>query len=166
MSIEEFINEACHLNKRLNESADRPSTRAVLNAVKGNVTDPEDVEKFMQKYDTQIKNAEAKLTGKKKSVFMRAISCIWYAIKNGTSFILKHWRLVMLAILAVVLFIWLGASGPGYALGTKLFGQGNAWNAISTKLVTGAKVKASTIANVISSWIARDKPAKDSAVFA
>ena len=79
MSIEEFINEACHLNKRLDESADRPSTRAVLNAVKGNVTNPEDVEKFMQKYDTQIKNAEAKLTGKKKSVFTKL-----YLVKHFT----------------------------------------------------------------------------------
>jgi len=97
---------------------------------------------------------------------MRAISCIWYAIKKGTSFILKHWRLVLLAILAVVLFIWLGSTGPGYALGAKLFGQGNAWNAYSTKLVSGAKVKASALVSVISSWIAKDKPTDDSAIFA
>lgn len=166
MSVDEFITEACHLNRRLDESSDKPITFKVLTAVKNSVKDADDVQRFMDKYESQIQHAEEKLTGKKKSVFMRAISCIWYAIKNGTSFILKHWRLVMLAILVVVLFIWLGASGPGYALGTKLFGQGNAWNAISTKLVTGAKVKASTIASVISSWIARDKPAKDSAVFA
>lgn len=97
---------------------------------------------------------------------MRAVSCIWYAIKKGASFIIKHWRLVLLAILAVVLFIWLGSTGPGYAIGAKLFGQGNAWNSRSTKLVTGAKVNASKLVNVISSWIARDKPAEDSVEFA
>lgn len=166
MSVDEFITEACRLNRRLDESSGRLSTFKVLTAVKNNVKDADDVQKFMDKYENQIQYAEDTLTGKKKSVFMRAVSCIWYAIKKSTSFILKHWRLVLLAILVVVLFIWLGASGPGYALGAKLFGQGNAWNAISTKLVTGAKVKASTIASVISSWIARDKPVDDSVVFA
>lgn len=96
------------------------------------------------------------MTGKKKSIFVRAVTCVWHAIKSGAAFILKHWRLVLLAVLVICLFIWFGASGPGAALGTKLFGQGNAWNSVSTKLVNGMKVKTSHVMNVISSWFMKN----------
>lgn len=50
MSVEEFINEACRLNKRLDESSGKPSTYEVLTAVKNSVNDADDVQKFMDKY--------------------------------------------------------------------------------------------------------------------
>lgn len=125
----------------------------VLNAVKRSVKDPAGVQDFMDKYEKQIQDTEREMTGEKKSVFMRAVSCVWYAMKKGVSFMLKHWRLVMLTLLVIMLFIMFGASGPGHALGLRLFGQGNVWNAMSTKLVGGMKVKAGAVISAVSSML-------------
>lgn len=50
MTVEEFIAEACKLNKKLDESSGKPSTSVALNAVKSSLSTPEDVEKFMSKH--------------------------------------------------------------------------------------------------------------------
>lgn len=99
----EFLFESSSISKNEIKTAEVKAK----NTVKKDISNPDDVEEFLNKNELKYKETLNKLeTEKQKSTLKKAWQYTWYAIKQGTAFVLKHWDkiLKLLFILTLAFF--------------------------------------------------------------
>lgn len=104
-----------------------------LSKLRDQMEDPSDLDDFMKKHWNEIAALEKQPPSKKKSIILRAWECLKLAVKNGLSFIKRHWKKIMILVLLLGAFFLFRNSGKVIELGSKLFGKGSAVNAVVDK---------------------------------
>lgn len=110
--LKEFV-EKLNSSKIITESSEELKKKVqeiqdeVKEEVKDDVNQPRDVEKFLSKNKSKYQQTLNKCTNsKQKNVLKTVWEYTWYAVKQGTLFIIKHWDkiLKLIFILALAFF--------------------------------------------------------------
>lgn len=102
-----FESAICN-EKMLSEDDKHKIVDAVSNETK-DLKSPSQLNAFIASHEAQQKEAESKLSGKKKVVVTKAWDFLKYAAKKGVEFAKRHWKKILLLI-AVCAIGWLGYS--------------------------------------------------------
>lgn len=116
----------CGINET--ESIDESYVFDQLLKVRNSLSDPTDLDKFMQKHYIEIQKIQSELPSEKKSVLLKAWECLTYAVKKGFAFIKAHWKKILIAalIVAALLFFTVPSiQSNAISFGNSLFGKSN-----------------------------------------